>query len=641
MRDDSGLTHVAATTPIGALLLRNGALTPARLDAALEAQNDSRARLGSIVSARGWSTPLAVAQAAAEQAGADVIDLVAAPPDPALLDPRDAQLYTEARLLPWRREGDIMFFVADDWRRAQAALSRRADSGQRAQVLLAEPCALETALAQADSRLRPERAANAIESRDSMRAPTAIWQRAAILLGLVATLYFGIAAPGWTAATLFAAMIALNGGVSFIRSAALLAVLWPGRAGPGRAEAGLTLSAWRKPPRFTLLVPLLREPAVMPQLIESLERLDWPHELLDVKLILEADDAATRAAIEALDPAPFIRIVTVPPGGPRTKPRALNFAHALAEGDLIGIYDAEDRPDPAQLRKVAAMFREAGPELGAVQCRLNWFNARESWLTRCLALEYAIWFNLLLPGYRRLGLPVPLGGTSVFLRRAALERVGGWDAHNVTEDADLGLRLSRAGLSVEFCDSVTEEEATIGFGAWMRQRSRWLKGYLATWLVHMRRPLAAFRELGAAGFIVLQTSFLGVIAAYLGMPLVMAVWAMTAFDHAPGWLAQVPGWAVGSLAVVQLLGWGALFASAIIVSAQAERRWLLPTAPTLLFYWPLAVIACVMALAELIVNPMHWRKTEHGVSAMARAAQDEALKARNARIAAVGRSRAR
>jgi cellulose synthase/poly-beta-1,6-N-acetylglucosamine synthase-like glycosyltransferase len=410
----------------------------------------------------------------------------------------------------------------------------------------------------------------------------------------------------------FGALNALN---AAFRVAVLTRALRPMRdPAPESRDGAVSLADHRPPPRITLLVPLLREPESVQSLFEALRALEWPAELLDVKLILEHDDHVTRRAIDALGAPPFAQVLTVPPGGPRTKPRALNYALDFAEGEIVGVYDAEDRPDPGQLRRVADILRESPPEVACVQCRLDYYNARDGWLTRCFTVEYAIWFDVLLAGFRDLRLPIPLGGTSVFFRRAALERLGGWDAHNVTEDADLGIRLARAGMRCEISASVTREEAACRPLQWLRQRSRWLKGYLTTWLVHMRRPHLLLRDLGLRGFVAFQAIFLGGAAAYLGLPLLWITWAMVALGRPPAWLAVLPPGALEALTAVQILGWGAMLVAGFAATARRGETWLWPWIPTMAVYWPMGAAAAWLAVVELIAAPSFWRKTPHGLS---------------------------
>ena len=195
---------------------------------------------------------------------------------------------------------------------------------------------------------------------------------------------------------------------------------------------------------------------------------------------------ATRDALERQALPGWVRVIPVPDAQLRTKPRALNYAMLFARGTVVGVYDAEDAPDPDQIHRVVACFHRGPPTLACVQGVLDFYNPRTNWLARCFTIEYASWFRVILPGMQRLGLAVPLGGTTLFFRRDILDRLGGWDAHNVTEDADLGIRLARHGYYTQLLDTVTQEEANCHVLPWIKQRSRWLKGYAVTWLVHMR-----------------------------------------------------------------------------------------------------------------------------------------------------------
>ncbi len=254
-------------------------------------------------------------------------------------------------------------------------------------------------------------------------------------------------------------------------------------------------------PSFTILVPAYREPEVLPHLVGNLAALDYPRELLEIKLLLEEDDEETRAAAATMNlEAPF-EVVVVPPVGPRTKPKALNYALLESTGDIVCIYDAEDRPDPLQLKKVAATFQQLGPEYACVQAELAYFNADENLITRWFAVEYRAWFTQFLPQLSKVDAPIPLGGTSNHFRRDLLVQLGAWDPYNVTEDADLGIRMHRQGYRVAVLDSVTYEEANTDFVNWIKQRSRWYKGYAQTYLVHMRHPITLLRDVGVAGFI--------------------------------------------------------------------------------------------------------------------------------------------
>ncbi len=152
-----------------------------------------------------------------------------------------------------------------------------------------------------------------------------------------------------------------------------------------------------------------------------------------------------RRALRKHDLPPHFEVIVVPQGSPQTKPRALNYALQFCRGSLLTIYDAEDIPEPNQLREVARKFSGAGEKLACLQAQLSFYNPNENWLTRQFTAEYATLFGLILPALAAHNLPLPLGGTSNHFRTRNLRQIGGWDPYNVTEDADLGLRLARLG----------------------------------------------------------------------------------------------------------------------------------------------------------------------------------------------------
>ncbi|NHC44729.1 glycosyltransferase [Motilibacter sp. K478] len=368
-------------------------------------------------------------------------------------------------------------------------------------------------------------------------------------------------------------------------------------------------------PAYTVLVPAYREPEVIGQLVGNLGRLDYPRDKLEVLLLLEEDDDVTRAAVARVQLPAMLRVVLVPDGGVRTKPNACNYGLQQATGDLITIYDAEDQPDPLQLRRAAVAFARLPEDVVCVQARLGYFNAGQNIITRWFTLEYVTWFEHLLPGLVALKAPVPLGGTSNHLRASALRELGGWDPYNVTEDADLGLRIARAGLRTEVLASLTLEEANSDFVNWVKQRSRWYKGYLQTWIVHNRHPVQLIRTIGWKGY-------LGFTLFVAGTPVLAALnpvfWylAIAWFVAEPGVIAALfPGYVYYPSMVCFVLGNFAMIYAGL-VSARAARRFdLLVAALTFPGYWVMMSLAAVKAVVQLVLQPSYWEKTTHGLSA--------------------------
>lgn len=371
-------------------------------------------------------------------------------------------------------------------------------------------------------------------------------------------------------------------------------------------------------PIASVLVPAYREPEVVHHLVEALDSIDYPADKLEVLLVLEADDDLTIDAARRSLPGTGVQIVEVPPGEPRTKPKALNYALQLASGSMITVYDAEDRPDPLQLRLAAVALERGGTDTACVQGRLNYFNPEQNLITRWFTLEYTMWFTQFLPGLVRLGGPIPLGGTSNHFRREALFAVGAWDPYNVTEDADLGLRFHRMGYKVGVIDSVTLEEANSDFINWVKQRSRWYKGYLQTWLVNMRHPRRAFQNLRPGGFAVLNL-FIG------GTPLL-------ALMNPIYWLASLVWFALKPDIIRELFPAGVFYPAmacwlagnfaylyAFVLTGlkhdTGEKSILFRAAFLIPMYYFMMSLAAYKALVQLIVNPSYWEKTQHGLQA--------------------------
>jgi len=367
-------------------------------------------------------------------------------------------------------------------------------------------------------------------------------------------------------------------------------------------------------PVYSILVPLYREAHMAPALIAALDRLDWPAARRDILIITEADDADTREAFRAaIANRPGMRILTVPAGMPRTKPRALMYALPEATGEFVVVYDAEDEPNSDQLQRAYHCFQTGGPRLGCLQAHLNIYNSQTSWITRQFTLEYTALFDAILPTVERLRLPIPLGGTSNHFRRSVLESSGGWDPYNVTEDADLGVRLARQGWRVSMLDSVTWEEAPSTGTAWFGQRARWLKGWMQTSLVHLRHPRKLWRELGPRAFFGFNVLMGGVILSALVHPLVYAyaLWKVSAGDLSlwppQGWPAVVWWAGVANLAFAYIVG----IALAALATLRRHNARLASHAFLLPVYWMMISCAAYRALADLALRPYHWRKTTH------------------------------
>lgn len=365
-------------------------------------------------------------------------------------------------------------------------------------------------------------------------------------------------------------------------------------------------------PRYTIFCPLYREAQVLPQFVEGMNNLDYPKKQLEILLILEEDDKETiRAAEEMKLPSTFA-VIVVPHSFPKTKPKACNHALQYVTGKYAVIYDAEDIPAPDQLKKAVLAFEKTNDKTICLQAKLNYYNPHQNLLTKLFTLEYSLWFEVILTGLQSLDGPIPLGGTSNHFKAEYLHELKGWDPFNVTEDADLGMRISKAGYKTAILDSVTMEEANSQLKNWLKQRSRWIKGYMQTYLVHMQHPF----DFSLSDFLMFQLVVGGKILSALVNPI---MWIMTIAFFAS---RSVIGPFIGSLYLGPVLYVGGfsliignfIYAYIFMIGVAERKQWNLVKYGILSpIYWLIISCAAYYALWELIVRPFHWNKTQHGL----------------------------
>lgn len=593
--------------PLATLLTEAGALDPARALEALTRSRHQRSPLSRLLRSEGLVSPEQLRNALARSHGVASLDRQLTPPSSTLAGLLPPEICLRHAALPWTRHEDGLVLAMAHPEGFDRVRSLLPATETRVVLALATEEDIIAEVVERHGAAMAERAETELPADLSCRDLNQLTgsRRALLLLAALSFLWLLFSAP----ALFFSGALALTAATlafgQIAKLAAFFAGLPPLPPGPrGGIEA----------PPVSLLIPLHREENIASTLVRRLERIDYPRAQLQALLVLEAGDRITRAALRVAALPPWMRVVEVPPGTVTTKPRALNYALNFARGEIIGIYDAEDSPAPDQLRRLAAHFGRAPPEEACVQGILDFYNPRANWMSRCFTIEYASWFRVLLPGFARLGFAIPLGGTTVFFRREALDRVGGWDAHNVTEDADLGIRLARFGYRTALLPLVTREEANCHPWLWVRQRSRWLKGYLITWLVHMRQPRRLLRELGAWRVLGLQVIFLTALLQFLLAPLLWSLWLIPlglphplAGGIAAPLLSLVTLALLGAEAVSLVVGLGGV--------ARSPHPRLLPWVPTLFLYFPLATLALYKALWELLSRPFYWDKTSHGCSA--------------------------
>ncbi|NDV85917.1 glycosyltransferase [Aurantimonas aggregata] len=521
---------------------------------------------------------------------------------PRLVKTCDARLETKLFLLP----------RLDGLARLGALLAARPDFARRARVTTDRD--VKAALAQQSERQRLRAARESLSATHPRQSARNVLEPAQ---AMVLTLTFcGLVAAMIHAQAATLAMVHLVAGLFFAAGLCLRLAAVLGRKGstPRQSEP------IEPKPLYSVLVALHRESGVADRLVDALSRLDWPVSRLEIKIVCEADDPDTIRVVEgAIGRRPQFEIVKVPPSEPRTKPKALNFALPLTAGEFLVLYDAEDVPHPGQLREAYARFRCGPPKLACLQAPLVVGNGGNNWLAGIFALEYAALFRRLLPWLGRHGLPMPLGGTSNHFVRAHLLDVGGWDSYNVTEDADLGMRLSRNGYGIETIDLPTMEHAPERLAVWFRQRTRWMKGWMQTYLVHMRQPLLLLRELGVRRFVTFQLLFVGMLASSVAHPLFLGL----AGAGLARLVAQGPGSiSLGVLLALDLFNAVGGYALFVVLSRQAiggeEARNLVRYFPLVPVYWMMIAATTLRAFAQLVTDPHRWEKTPHDMAARAR-----------------------
>jgi cellulose synthase/poly-beta-1,6-N-acetylglucosamine synthase-like glycosyltransferase len=604
------------------LLVAEGLLDSTRLSELRDRAEEWQVPLGEVVTAIGDVSGIAWARAVAAASGLAFVDLRHSPPDRALLDPALRADYIRHGAMPYRREADgsVVLAMLDPANEEAVAFFTGVFNGAAISRAVTARFDILWSLQTIFDEIASYEARDALYDADpSLSARTTFTTPQVIGAYLLLTaLLMGLAfAPTATLATLCGGVTVLYVGTFLFR----FVLTWIGadrRVDIIVSQAEVAALRDAELPTFTVLVPMYREHEVLPILVDSMRRLDYPRAKLDVKLVLEANDTETIDAAKALHAESLFEIVRVPHSMPKTKPKACNYALRFARGEYTVVFDAEDIPEPDQLKKVVAVFRRTSEQVACVQARLNYFNRDDNFLTRMFTLEYSQWFDYLLPGLHALRIPIPLGGTSNHFRTSTLLALGAWDPYNVTEDADLGVRLTQAGYRVAVVNSTTFEEANGVYRSWINQRSRWIKGYMQTWLVHMRRPVALWRRLGPVGFLGFQL--------FIGFP------PMTALINPLLWATFVIGIAIGPdkvarfypgpvlyLAMLNLLIGNAMYIYFNMVAA-AKRKWyrLVPWGLLAPLYWVMHSIAAYKAAWQLVFKPHYWEKTQHGTSAATR-----------------------
>ena len=612
--DPQSVEMDAPPRPFGRLLVDAGIITQIDLVNALGLQRRVDAQLGDILQSEGLVSASDVLDALSIQHNAQRIDLQATPPRLNMADALPAALCLQHGVVPWLWVGRTLLVATSQPAQFEHLRACLGPAGFAVLPVIAAQPQIQMQLNRLYGHQLAQKAITRVPSRESCRS----WDRqlsgrstlaVSVILFLVTVLFLF---PHWTITigVIWAVLtLALTTG---LKGAAFFAQILHNTPDTG-APNDLNTEQFRLP-RVSVMVPLLREKEIAGALVKRLSRLTYPKSLLNVVLVLEANDTITRETIARTEMPDWISVIEVPDSeGPTTKPRALNYALDFCPGKIIGVWDAEDSPAPDQIEKVVMRFQQAPENVACLQGILDYYNARANWLSRCFTIEYATWWRLVLPGIAKLGLVIPLGGTTLFFKRDILEKLGGWDAHNVTEDADLGVRLARHGYVTELLPTVTHEEANCRAWPWVRQRSRWLKGFMITYFVHMRAPRQLIKDLGFARFMGLQMIFLATFSQFAFAPLLWSFWVTLMGGAHPVETTLGAGvvFAVISLFVIsEILS----FSMGVVAVSGKEHRHLVPWVLLMPVYFTMGALASYKALYEMIVTPFYWDKTEHGVT---------------------------
>lgn len=599
---------------LGDILVSQGALSREALESALKPQ---RGKLGEFLHAHSLITPRQLARALAAHYGLAYIELLSHRPDRSLFKRLELPHYLRYRYVPVKLQGNTLTIATTGPNEAlRHDVQRR--TGFIVEMAVTSPRDLNAILSHYGEVAIRRRATHTLRRQhrhlSASRTLLPFQAKAFLLLAMLL-----LAAFLWDMEQSWNILLAGCNLFYFVALAFKLQLYSQGMIGARdmkkldkKLSAEAAALAAESLPVYSILVPMYGESsAVMQRLIGHLQALDYPKEKLDIKLVVEADDTATIDALLALQPPETMEIIRVPPSTPRTKPKACNVALERVRGEFLVIFDAEDAPAPDQLRKAVALFRSERGDLACVQSPLNYYNRSENMLTRLFALEYSSLFRILLPALERMRLPIPLGGTSNHLRVEALVQCGGWDAFNVTEDADLGIRLAYFGYRTRILPSITLEEAPVKLGAWLKQRTRWIKGYIQTWLVYMRDPIALKGRLGLRAYYGFQF-FVGAPAlTFLLAPLLWGIFLIAPLGLLPTRLSPY----MLTLCMISFAGGLAInwvYAQAVL---RLEKWDGMASASAIFpFYWLLHSVACARALWQLARSPHYWEKTTHGVS---------------------------
>jgi len=592
---------------IGDALVEKNLVSRQDIDAALQLQDQCGEKIGRILLSEGKINSYNFHRELADTLGMRFVDLEDEPCDPVLLEDDERQNYLSLYVVPWKKEGKNIILATSE---ISPKLKIWADAKYKHYSFIITSSFDVYRTVQKNFAKQDDEDARELLWRESP------WKSAKTLfmtpkgrkislfsfMGLFAFMFVQPIVIGLFFVTNVFYFITL-----LFKTCFFVLGSFSGKKDKGKNNHRMSD---RELPIYTILVPLYKEKSkTITQLAESIKDLDYPKAKLDIKLITEEDDKATIESIKLLKLSNIFEIVKVPFSLPRTKAKACNYALKFSKGEYVTIYDAEDKPDPAQLRDVIATFNDAESDLACVQAKLGFYNKNENLLTRMSAIEYSSWFNFTILGLQYLKMPVPLAGTSNHFKIDVLREVYAWDPYNVSEDADMGLRLAKKGLRMTIIDSTTLEESPVSYSGWIGQRTRWFKGHMQTFAVHIRKPGEMYKDLGFKGFMGFVFSVAAPSVVFLTLPFTLLFMALAYFDGTsfPSWFVEVAVFNFSCAVISHII---------IAITVSCHGKWWDMVAYSLAFpfYWVLHVIASFRALWQLITKPHFWHKTEHGLT---------------------------
>jgi len=600
---------------IGDILVEKGFLSEEKLAEAILIQSGWGSRIGDIIISKGWVTPYDMGQVLATHFDKRHVNLMSEKVDVGILDRESLSIYSENLFIPWRREAGLLKVAVVDINPELLQLVGDV-VGEPFDFVVTSKFDVIWAMQEIGNQYYSEVAVHDLATTQPQYSASEVFTDRQLsffvlwgTLGLIALFL-------WPVYSIIGINMAIS--VFMILNFGLRMLLtWVGADKHFDQvvtdEEVLALDE-RSLPVYTVLLPMYHEAATLADIAESLRNIDYPLSKLDIKLILEDGDNETIDKAKELGLEGIFEIIRVPESLPKTKPKACNYALHFSRGELATIYDGEDAPEPDQLKKVVIAFQKTPSNTAVIQARLNYFNVAENWLTRMFTMEYSLWFDFYLPALDALRIPIPLGGTSNHFKMKVLREMGGWDPYNVTEDCDLGVRLTQAGYRVGVVNSTTFEEANTSIPNWIRQRSRWLKGYMQSYLVHMRWPVKLYRQLGPVGFWGFQFFIGGTVFSALIAPVLYGLYFFWLFTHTTAYDIYFPSYALYINLFNLLLGNG--FFIYLFMLSGFKRRYfdLIPWAVTVPLYWALQSWAGYKGLWQLVNNPFYWEKTHHGLT---------------------------